>query len=259
MGERSETLVGMAVTPVSSSTQSVEFLPVEDSWILKSIEEIDKACAEFPCPPQLEDETGAPEWVERLQVALTKSYFAGAFRGPSTELTPGRFGYALGRQIALMEWHFEFLTRLGEKLEGRVTITPEMEHRASLWYEKVQTALPHYRRSVHRTLLRASDAESQDRAAFFRQYGEGLSSGLGSADKFPGAATTTASDIYEILFWFWRSVEKFNSVRDVHRLLVKLLGANRVGAQKRVEKICQRIGLTLRPPGRPCVKRSPTW
>jgi hypothetical protein len=50
---------------------------------------------------------------------------------------------------------------------------------------------------------------------------------------------------------FWQLVERMESVRQLHEVLVKLMSANRIGGQKRIEKICQRMGLSFRPVGRP--------
>ena len=45
--------------------------------------------------------------------------------------------------------------------------------------------------------------------------------------------------------------ENIGSVHELHRRLVKMFGSNAIGDLKRVEKMCQRIGLHFRKPGRP--------
>jgi hypothetical protein len=49
----------------------------------------------------------------------------------------------------------------------------------------------------------------------------------------------------------WQLIERMDSVRQLHEVLVKVIGARKIGEQKRIEKICQRIGLSFRKPGRP--------
>ena len=58
-------------------------------------------------------------------------------------------------------------------------------------------------------------------------------------------------EIYVFMLIFWKAIDRLNSVRDLHELLVKVFGAGRIGDQKRIEKICQRIGLSFRKAGRP--------
>ncbi len=53
------------------------------------------------------------------------------------------------------------------------------------------------------------------------------------------------------MLMFWRAIERMDSVRQFHEVLLKVFGASRIGDQKRVEKICQRMGLSFRKVGRP--------
>ena len=85
---------------------------------------------------------------------------------------------------------------------------------------------------------------------------------LGYAEGFSRKATTfkvgemgnATFEIYLFLIIFRHSIEKLTSVRQLHELLIGEFGSNRVGEQKRIEKICQRIGLSFRKPGRPKTK-----
>ena len=61
--------------------------------------------------------------------------------------------------------------------------------------------------------------------------------------------------IYLLMFTYWRTVEQIPSVVELHRRLCRVLTPALVGDQKRIEKICQRLGLRLGPRGRPSKKR----
>jgi hypothetical protein len=63
-------------------------------------------------------------------------------------------------------------------------------------------------------------------------------------------------EIYVFMLIFWQAIDRLDSVRQLHELLVKVFGATRIGDQKRIEKICQRIGLSFRKVGRPKKKNS---
>lgn len=65
------------------------------------------------------------------------------------------------------------------------------------------------------------------------------------------ARETTAFKVYFWMFMQWRLIQTFESVRQLHRFLGVYMKPNELGGSKRLEKICERTGLTLRPPGRP--------
>jgi len=89
------------------------------------------------------------------------------------------------------------------------------------------------------------------------EYYRGLADGLrgigpGSSEDKSTAATPTLL----ILGMWWRRVQQFRSVTELHQWLIRVLGKRRAGEKKHVEKICERIGLRLAKRGRP--KSKPT-
>ena len=50
-------------------------------------------------------------------------------------------------------------------------------------------------------------------------------------------------------------IERLGSVSALHTWLRKVMGEYRTGDLKRIEKICQRIGLHFRKPGRPKMEK----
>jgi hypothetical protein len=57
--------------------------------------------------------------------------------------------------------------------------------------------------------------------------------------------------IFVFMLIRWRFVAGLKSVRELHDVLVRFFGSPCIGELKRIEKICQRIGLHYRKPGRP--------
>jgi hypothetical protein len=69
--------------------------------------------------------------------------------------------------------------------------------------------------------------------------------------KIGGEIGSTTIEIYFFLLWNWRAVRGLKSVRQLHEVLVKYVGKRETGNPERIVKICQRIGLSFRKPGRP--------
>jgi hypothetical protein len=86
------------------------------------------------------------------------------------------------------------------------------------------------------------------------EFHRGMADGLrGVGHGVEGDRSNLATDIHFALAMWWRVVVRFKSVTELHAWLVRMMGAQQVGEKKRIEKICERIGLTLKEPGRPTV------
>lgn len=86
------------------------------------------------------------------------------------------------------------------------------------------------------------------------EFLKGLAAGRqGVGHNVPGDKSTDATDIYLALMSYWRWVARLNSVTELHLWLMRTLGRSRVrpNDKKRIEKICERIGLKLSERGRP--------
>ncbi len=66
-----------------------------------------------------------------------------------------------------------------------------------------------------------------------------------------GSFGNTAFEIYNFMLVYWRIIDRLDSVHHLHEVLVKVFGPYRTGDLTRTEKICQRIELRYRKPGRP--------
>jgi len=206
-----------------------------------------------------------PSWVREANIKLDRTLFAPVTTTfDELKLTPYRAGYAMG----LLRWSMKSLqpdippalntilkrarisTRTRRKIGKRFEVfllkggfITRAELRRSqfiparaLRYEANATKLP-----LHE----------------LAEFHDGMAAGLrGVGPKSPGDKSDPATEIHQILVTWWRLVVRLKSVTELHAWLVRLLGEPKVGDKKRVEKICERIGLTLREPGRP--KEIPT-
>ena len=105
------------------------------------------------------------------------------------------------------------------------------------------------RRFAKRALCSCVDQTYEDMTDFLLGYADAFSRKPKTMKV--GNICNPTFEIYVFMLLHWPLIERMNSVRKLHEVLVKVIGAPRVGEQKRIEKICQRIGLSFRKPGRP--------
>jgi hypothetical protein len=206
-----------------------------------------------------------PPWVRAATARLDKTLFA-PFTGTldKLELAPYRAGAAMG----FLVWgtkslknvnHSESLRRELKKLKW----SPRARRKArAIWQDfflgvgfltkgecNVSKYIP---KRVVKYLKGIEGNSLNELSEFYRGYAVGLE-GIGicaSTDR-----SDLASEIYFALVSWWRFVVRFKSLTELHEWLTKILGEQKVGDRKRVEKICERIGLKFRKRGRP---RNPT-
>lgn len=197
-----------------------------------------------------------PDWVRRVE----DEYFVAMYRGidPKTtsKFTPVGMGGFIGYQCAYAVWMMECLSaRLeeGMKDQGKSKdLVPTKEEvvrgldilrRFNQWYIAL-------RRFAGRALKSCVYQSYEDMSGFLIGYSNAFRK-KPSVGASLGDFGSTNFGIYHFMIWHWRVVEQLGSVRALHEMLRRSMGEHRVGELKRVEKICQRIGLHFRKPGRP--------
>jgi hypothetical protein len=93
----------------------------------------------------------------------------------------------------------------------------------------------------------AIEQEYRPCSKFFAAFGRAIEWRVSSI----GDIERTNTRIYMLLLVAWESVENLGSVRALHMALCRVFGNHMVGQLKRVEKMCQRLGLSFGPRGRP--------
>ncbi|WP_404422014.1 hypothetical protein [Nibricoccus sp. IMCC34717] len=198
-----------------------------------------------------------PEWLANVMQRLNKTLFRKAHETLSPDrITPYQIGYAFG----IMRWgksssedkfkrlrhSFKSLPhstrlkrRLGKRVESFMCSTG-IEPRKC-----VSAFIPRKAKKHIADLDRGARLSSSE-------YHRGLADGLeGIGDQSPNDRSDEATKVHLYLALSWVVVSKMKSVTDLHHFLCSVMGAQVVGEKKRVEKICERIGLNFRPPGRP--------
>jgi len=198
-----------------------------------------------------------PAWVWAVSKRLDATLFA-----PITstldelKLTSHRAGFAMG----LLRWSGEAMTPTKELqvLARKLKISTRARRRIGSLYTsfllkngfvtKAELAksefIPKKAFRLEEKLRRGPLSELKE---FHRGFAEGLS-GVGKDS--PGDRSDTSTELLFILAMWWRLVVRFKSISQLHVWITHLMGP-RAGEKKRLEKICQRIGLRLSKRGRP--------
>lgn len=204
-----------------------------------------------------------PPWLKCIvQELLQQSLPAVPVRcgGP---MTPDKLGRFLGQYCANYFLLGEVLEALGKPMPGldqwidinRLNPSPDSKNPALMvsgifeGIANLDESASKFERILIRAFKIALDQESHSEAAsFFRGFSKGLSSKRSPVE----ATSATTFPIYFRMFLRWQEVEKLTSVSDLRSfLLAQGVKEEVLGDPKRLEKICQRIGLSFRKPGRP--------
>ncbi len=225
-------------------------------WLKRLVAELDKIEVLMPVK-FLPDGVDYPAWVLKVEREFSLVMLPSArLKDPDFKITPKRMGALLGHMCEMAVWTMEWFNYQVEshtdKEKSPLTEKPLTEEE----WEKGQEMLVSFkdwygamRRLAKRALCSCVDQTYEDMTDFL----------LGFSDAFSRKPKTFQAsnignptfEIYVFMLIYWRAVERMDSVRQLHEVLVKVFGANRVGDQKRIEKICQRVGLSFRKPGRP--------
>lgn len=204
-----------------------------------------------------------PQWVARVHKHMEDHVFS-FLREAATD-TGCRQSYKAGYVMGVLRWSQDMILRQMERL-AKITSTKgvnvvsevsdeEFGRRFSqlmfnLMFDGDDTdcekMLKDFLRSIRKMYVHAPIHEAAD---FF----EGLADGFKGYDMRGGiyGRGNLSTPIMVTLMIWWPKVETMQSVSQLYRWLQVMDGKAQVGELKRVEKICERIGLTFRKPGRP--------
>lgn len=227
-----------------------------DEW-LKSLADAMSLSFDF-----LNDDSGSqpevPDWVRAVNRRLDETLYSPVHDAlDELKLTPYRLGYALG----LIEWGSRQAEIKSDELLSvrlpRMRISTRLRRRLGNRFESFLVEVgfhkPHSKsayipQKAKFCIRRIEIGPTEDASAFHQGKMDGLKGvGRGSLND----KTDQATDIYFLLVMSWRFVSRMQSVTELHEFLIRFLGAARVGERKRVEKICERMGIRFRARGRP--------
>lgn len=189
-----------------------------------------------------------PEWLENVEREISLVLFPATSLKEAQVVTPSGIGAIMGQGCAngrwLMEW-FDSAKQgaLGEPEtasdEAGSANDAELKYSVAVWCEVTS-------RCAKSALCSCVDQPYEDMRDFLLGFAKGfaLKPATSSRDK----RGTASLGIYLFLIVHWRLIERMSSIRELHESLKKALGDSQVGDQKRIGKICQRIGLSFSTP-----------
>jgi hypothetical protein len=230
-------------------------------WIKRIVGEFLRLQGYFPWKDFLPEEN-CPKWVWHVEQEYAQVTFSLANPKRVEKLTVCGLGSFLGYQCAYAVWMTENIEALGKKIEEAVEKPENAEKFEKLASNKAAVDegikfLRKYigwygamRRMAGRALKSCVYQSYDDMTGFLVSFGRAFSRkpkiGAGTGD-----FGSTNFGIYHFMISNWKTVDGLGSVRELHELLRERLGEHKTGGLKRVEKICQRVHLHYRKPGRP--------
>jgi hypothetical protein len=204
----------------------------------------------------------APPWVERAFAEVIKVVMPGHKMPVPGEWNLEIIGGLLGRTQAF-----------GKMINGEIPVGPEMQA-GKEWLEKLVASQPWpperiakakelekdfegsletIKEGIPNFLNAALDSSHDDTL----KYQKGLSRGmnLDPDEMTPGQIFERYTLIFLVLATQWRRFSNCDSAAEIHRILCKEIGENKVGSLKTFEeRVVRKIGLKVRGRGRPAGK-----
>lgn len=236
-----------------STKDEKPFDPIQyrQAWLKRLADEVEKIEPLMPIK-LLPDGIKYPQWVLNVEREFSLVVLPTAkLKETNIKITPRRMGALLGHMCEMAVWMMQTpyaqTESPDEKKKNTLTEADSIKGQEALgsldvWYCAV-------RRLAKRALCSCVDQPYEDMTDFLLGYAEAFSRKPKTSQV--GNIGNPTFEIYVFMLMFWQLIEKLNSVREFHKALVTVMGASRIGDQKRVEKICQRMGLSFRKVGRP--------
>lgn len=222
----------------------------EREWLRRIVARMERAYKKIPEPYWLKGDW--PLWVTNVGRELSKALFPTANLKVSPDWEPGEVGAILGQKIAYAAYDLraevkKVSLKKPEWQNLRAIFGKDIKKRVETFEKKFQNDfVPDFVRALKFAMGLAIEQDYDDCAKFFAAFGRAIQRKPLSA----GDIGRTNTKIYIFLLVFWRSVQKLESVRALHKVLCNVFGNHIVGEEKRIEKMCQRLDLHFGPRGR---------
>jgi hypothetical protein len=209
-----------------------------------------------------------PEWVVNLLGILMGVSHPG-LKVRNTKWKTKDLGKFIGRQYAIERLMFgevplnpdavvetrrctASLIRRGKKRNPNLDLA-QLQQKETEAHKKWR---PHFRQFIQETLAAACDRPYVESSAFFHAFAQAQI----EPDDF---RTENSMGVGDKIVWAmvmeWQDIAKLQSIGELHRVLEKAFQPHGVVVTyKRIEKLCQRIKLKFKDPGRPVGSKTQT-
>ena len=234
--------------------------PIKDrKWVAEVLSEYD--AIEKLQPRSIDSMVNAwPDWVVKLWVILFGVSHPGLNVKNHKKWTAKDLGQFLGRQNALarLAWgEVPLSPRVEEESErwidsqaDKICSNPKLVNSSMRTVNKLHEWRPVFDKYIDETLVSARKRPYPESSAFLDAFGK--ANVIKPDDLATERTMGVGEKIAYIMFMFWQPISKFESVAQVHRFVSAAAKPSGVVITlKRVEKLCQRIGLKFKGRGRP--------
>jgi hypothetical protein len=190
-----------------------------------------------------------PAWTQNVAREIAKALYPTAHIKIGRRWEIGEVGALVGQDIAYLD---SFVSSMESQQAADVkwdqlrrVFGDDIEQRVDDFARRlIDEYFPAFNSAVQFSLALAAEQDYLAMKRFFRAFTRALERRPGSV----GDVGRTNTRLYWILLLSWRRVEELGSIPELHRRLCKtvFLGPHLVGDLKRVEKICERIGLSYK-------------
>lgn len=229
-------------------------------WKERILAAFDRLEAPIPEPDFMQGDL--PEWAQKAMREVLKALVPEAGFKLSAEVYPSELGALFGAKLGHLHWIEDengfAKSDTAAKLEAfAATQEPTSSEECDQLGKKIDAIFEGYVAAMIEVKSEVLDAAASAKHSEQKEFFDAYTKALGRTEKGTELQNigTTATPIYILLIFLWRHVEKMPSIPVVHQVCIASLGAARVGELKTFQKLCQRIGLKLRAPGRPRKKR----
>lgn len=214
-------------------------------------------------PVPFNQEPEWPDWVSNLLAILLGISHPGLKIKSVRKWKAKDLGRLLGRQYAGMGLQHGQVPLSSKVIEEAFTCSTWAEERAkrsnpsfdakrfqNQHERELKVWIPKFKRFIQETMVSACERPYVEASAFFEAFGKAI---VIKPDDFVTERTMGVGDkICWTMFAMWPEISRLKSVADVHRVFEQALKPKGIVVKyKRIEKLCQRISLKFKAPGRP--------
>jgi hypothetical protein len=207
--------------------------------------------------PKFADYEEYPKWVNNLWLMLMPVSHPGLHLKANQKLGVRQFGAFWGRQYALaavqrgkVQLSAKTLEEMNRAIAGLKPSKPEIAQFVESSFKRHKVWYPAFTKFIKETLGSACDRPYAEAVGFFQAFGNSMM--IKPTDLETERTMGVSEKIAWVMILEWLAISKLRSVGQLHSMFEAALKPHGIVINlKRMEKLCQRIGLRFRGRGRP--------
>lgn len=233
----------------------------QQKWVRETLIKFGELQKEQPSP--FNKDPDWPEWVDNLWMMLMGISYPGSKIANVKNWKAKDLGRFLGRHYAGEHVILGQVPLSSKVIQEGLTSRAWAESRAKQidpnvdllkvqkrFDEESKLWFPKFQKFIRETLASVCDRPYHESSAFFEAFGKAII--IRPDDLLTERTMGVGDKICWTMIVMWPEISNLKSVGEVHRLFERALKPKGIVVKyKRIEKLCQRIGLKFKGPGRP--------